>query len=173
MRLLLASYLLGSLGLLCSCTTPNPDFQGGEGTTSRADGIMVFPVLDAVAPTPEAPVPPPPKKDASPAKPDSGAPFGKICTGDASCSAGEQCIFVGDNTQEGICLRKCEKLDAPCSVPDPKFHSGCAIYYNASVKVKVCAIFCQFPDGKTFPCPNETDYHCKVFKDGLGMCAPK
>jgi hypothetical protein len=134
---------------------------------------MFFPVFDLGVPAPERPSPPPPPKDASPVKPDQGVPFGQICTGDATCPTGELCIFVGDNAQKGICLRECEKFDAPCDVPDPKFHSGCAIYYNASVKVKVCAIFCRFPNGKTFPCPNATDYRCKVFKDGLGMCAPR
>lgn len=177
--------LLGSTLALAQggigCTVPNPDYQPGtDGSSGLSwDGsaqIMPFtdalglpPALDQAVgdPSLDQAVPPP--------KLDKGATipsFGKICTSSKGCASGELCVFTEPEATKGICLRKCQVMDKLCDVPDPKFYSACAIYYNASGQVKVCVIFCKLPN-KTFPCPNNTDYRCKVFDNGLGMCVPK
>ena len=57
---------------------------------------------------------------------------------------------------------------------DPQHASPRSVRIDSPAgQVQVCVIFCQLPNGQTYPCPNTTDYRCKVFKNGLGMCTAK
>jgi hypothetical protein len=105
---------------------------------------------------------------------DSSAPqFGQICSDQKNCGVDEQCIFAEEGATKGICLRKCKQVNAKCLVPDPKFFSGCSTYWNSvTPTTNLCVIFCKSPDNKTFPCPNDTDYKCKLYGQ-MGMCVAK
>lgn len=163
--------------LLVGCTVPNPNYDpgaGGELGPADSDGSLMLvdggltPVDAPVTPAPPDKGLPKPDQPVKPAAP----PFGKICSKQAECASGEICLFT-DQSSKGICLRKCSTLDKPCSVPNPKYYSGCSLYWNADVgKIKVCVIFCKGPSA-SYPCPNATQYRCKVFDNGLGMCVPK
>jgi len=161
------------------CTIPNPDYDPGGAPWVPGDGWSFLPAEDGGADPGDVGgggtdagggV----AKDAAPPT-DKGAaapPFGQLCTGPDTCPKGELCLFAEPEATKGICLRKCDTPDAPCSVPDPKYYSGCALYWNSDIgKVKLCVIFCKAPD-KTYPCPNATDYKCKTYGQ-MGMCVPK
>jgi len=97
--------------------------------------------------------------------------FGELCT--AECPGDQLCVYTASNAAQGICLSQCTNVDQPCNVPDPSYYSGCAKYFNPDLgKVKLCAIFCYL-HGQTFPCPNQTDYKCKMYGPALGICVPE
>jgi hypothetical protein len=173
--------VLAVVVLAGGCTTPNPDYDpGGWGpgwalvdgwSYTPGEGGGPGPADTAGGATDGGSA----AKDAKPATPDKppAPPFGQLCTGPGTCPDGELCLFAEADATKGICLRKCDTADAPCSVPDPKYYSGCAVYWNSDVgKVKLCVIFCKSPD-KTYPCPNATDYKCKSYGPQMGMCVPK
>jgi hypothetical protein len=168
------------LFLCFSCTVPNPGYNqgGGEAGAGGGDLGLIQPIDGSLVPLVDGQGPPP-QPDKGLSKPDKSKPttpsssFGKICTKQSQCASGEICVFTDESTQKGICLRKCTTLNKPCSVPDPKYFSGCSLYWNDKVgKIRVCVIFCKSPT-KSWPCPDTTSYRCKVFDNGLGMCAPK
>jgi hypothetical protein len=100
-----------------------------------------------------------------------GDGFGELCT--TGCPAGEICVFMDAGASEGICLKECATPDQPCAVPDERFFSGCSPYVNSELgSVTVCMIFCEFA-GKTYPCPNSTDYRCKAYGAVLSVCVPR
>ena len=176
-----AVVLLLLLLLLAACTVPNPDYltevDGGQvkAPGSKTDGMASSPAVgtslsDAARPAPDmkppAPVTPPTPPPASPG-------LGTLCTAPTACPSGEMCLFMEETATKGICLRKCANAGSPCSVPDSKFSSGCATYWNTDIgSVQVCVVFCQL-NYKTYPCPNATDYKCKSYGQGMGACIPK
>lgn len=172
------SLALGALVLASGCLTPNPNYDPSsaqDGGAAHADGmadgrINLLPADQGIHGSDANGNSPQP--DAEPHHPEDG--FGAICEEPGDCAENELCLFTEPAATKGICLEKCQVYDEPCDVPDPKFFSGCAIYWNDDVgQVKVCAIFCKTPHGDSYPCPNETDYKCKVFESGLGMCVAK
>lgn len=162
------------LALACSCTTPNPDFN------PPADGpLLLAPHLPLdgarASDSGTAPQQPKPKPDATTPKPppQSSPGLGTLCKVKADCPQGELCLFMEQDATSGICLRTCSNADKPCPVPEPKYVSGCATYWNSDVgQVQVCAIFCRL-NYQELPCPNNTDYKCKPYGPGMSACIPK
>lgn len=174
--------------LLAACTVPNPGYDpgidaglgaaDGPGTSGATNELALAPADAAPVKQSDARKPDAAKarSDAAPAKDKAPAApaFGRICTSAAGCAAGELCIFAEAAATKGICLRQCSQPNTPCSVPDPKFFSGCSTYFNSSIgTVHVCSIFCRGAGGASYPCPNATDYKCKLYGPEMGMCIPK
>ena len=73
---------------------------------------------------------------------------------------------------KGMCLGKCNSGGADCQVPDATTQlSKCTI--QDSNKQLFCGWLCEV-QGKTYKCPNDTDYKCISLGDpNAKYCAPK
>ncbi|MCC6747711.1 MAG: hypothetical protein IT371_08650 [Deltaproteobacteria bacterium] len=173
--------------LWVGCTVPNPGFDPDDppeaGATDAGAPLAEASVLDPVVVPPldaasgpadlgradaRAPVTPPPPV---PPPPPVGSGLAALCT--TTCPTGERCVRMEEGAASGVCLRSCSKPNNLCSVPDPKFFSGCATYTNPELgSINVCMVFCRI-DGKTYPCPDAVNYKCKAYGSKLSVCAAK
>jgi len=135
-----------------------PGLEGGAAKEAGQTGSEAGAKAESGTPTPDQATTP------------SG--LGAICTG--TCAAADEiCVFRTSNTSKGVCLKKCNAPNTPCTSPDPKYFLPCLTYTSSLLPapVNVCAIACQF-QGTTYPCPNAVDYTCKSY-GAMSVCVPK
>lgn len=116
--------------------------------------------------------------DTGPA-PDQGIPVnsGAIClNAEEDCAPGDSCVSISFGKR--MCMSSCTPGKA-CEVPNPVVNaSQCAWRLTdpaTGAPQYFCAWFC-LRQGKTYQCPNDTDYNCSEWpglEAGTKVCIPK
>jgi hypothetical protein len=164
--------LIGALALAAGCGDDDKPAKEDKGTVRIDGGIQ----LDTSG-IPDTYVP---QSDTTQVKLDmgpTGSNSGEICQGTCT-DPNDTCTGIqGGSTTNGMCLAKCAALGDQCAVPDPAtMLSICALGDpNDPSGQKLCAFICEM-QAKTYSCPNDTDFDCKVVdpsQPSIKLCVPK
>jgi hypothetical protein len=105
----------------------------------------------------------------------TGSNSGAICSSTVPCPDTSEGCFPLSGGTKGMCLGACNAQGANCKVANASTQlSTCAIKETTSSKL-YCAWICE-SGGKTYKCPNDTDYSCIVLDPNqptTKVCAPK
>jgi hypothetical protein len=163
--------VLGALSLLGACSD---DGEGGADQGVAADQAIVFPdgspPSEGGGPVDTSPPDQTGVADVAVATQNSGA----ICSSSQPCpNAGEECIVFSAALGKGMCLDPCATQGESCPVPDPNHQVSTCATTGYTPGTWYCAWFCEL-GGKTYACPNQTDYTCVASSDGVAkFCRPK
>ncbi len=115
-------------------------------------------------------IPPPPDQGPS-GPPNSGA----ICSQSTGCAhSGEACMAMEPGANKGMCLGKCNTVQADCPVADMATQLSKCVLQTRN-KQTLCAWLCEV-QGKLYKCPNNTDYKCFALdpiQPHIKYCVPK
>jgi hypothetical protein len=102
--------------------------------------------------------------------PNSGA----ICGMSTPCpSPGEECIYFDAASGKGMCLGPCENKGDLCPVDNYATQLSVCAVTGLTPNTWFCAWMCEI-GGKTYTCPNDTDYKCVQSENGVAkFCQPK
>ena len=111
--------------------------------------------------------------DANQAKLNSGA----LCNSSKPCpDPNDECYMFSSrrpSATHGMCLGKCNKIKDACFVTHQA--KQLSICWIQMANYKLCLHFCE-QDGKSYSCPNDTDYVCELWKTtepNTKVCMPK
>lgn len=102
--------------------------------------------------------------------PNSGA----ICGKSTPCpSPEEECIYFDATLGKGMCLGPCENQGDLCPVDNYVTQLSVCAVTGLTPGTWFCAWMCEI-GGKTYNCPNDTDYACVPSENGVAeFCQPK
>jgi hypothetical protein len=103
-----------------------------------------------------------------------GSNSGAICTQSTPCpDPTETCIYFEAALGKGMCLASCQQQGDTCPVADKSTQISVCSVTGYQPGTWLCGWFCEL-GGKTYKCPNDTDYKCVASSNGVAQfCYPK
>jgi len=96
---------------------------------------------------------------------------GALCSTSTPCAdARETCTYFGG--AQGMCLAPCKQQGDPCPVMDKTTQLATCSIKGLDPTKWFCGYLCEV-GGKTYACPNATDYACVAASAGFKFCEPK